>query len=129
LNTRRGLLLGLGAVIAAPAIVRYGNIMPVRELAPELLAVNWPHRGVRFWCDQGASLQTWESFLADLKTLPDDALFKEVGIGRAEYWVRVKRQVEWRAADSGERFRAEPALNHILRGVVCSRAFSPSSRR
>jgi hypothetical protein len=91
---RRGLLLGLGAVVAAPAIVRYGNIMPVRALPSEIPAANWPHRGVRFWCDRGAALQTWENFLADLKTLPDDALFKEVVIERAEFWVGVKRQQE-----------------------------------
>jgi hypothetical protein len=96
MTTRRGLLLKLGAVIAAPAIVRFDSLMPVRALPPELLAVNWPHRDVRFWCDQGASLQTWESYYADLKTLPDDALFKEVGIGRAEYWIPLKRQAEWR---------------------------------
>jgi hypothetical protein len=30
--------------------------------------------------------------LADLKTLPDDALFKDVVIERAEYWIGIKRQ-------------------------------------
>lgn len=29
--SRRGVLLGLGAAIAAPAIVKYANIMPVRN--------------------------------------------------------------------------------------------------
>jgi hypothetical protein len=42
MTTRRGLLLGLGVIIAAPAIVRFDNIMPVRALAPELLAVTGP---------------------------------------------------------------------------------------
>jgi hypothetical protein len=44
MTTRRGLLLGLGVIIAAPAIVRFDNIMPVRALPPELLAVNGPDR-------------------------------------------------------------------------------------
>jgi hypothetical protein len=30
--SRRGLLIGLGAIIAAPAIVRFENIMPVRAV-------------------------------------------------------------------------------------------------
>src|SRR5713101_2081327 len=37
MTTRRGLLLGLGVIIAAPAIVGFENVMPERELAPELL--------------------------------------------------------------------------------------------
>jgi hypothetical protein len=32
MTTRRGLLLELGAVIAAPAIVRFDSLMPVRVL-------------------------------------------------------------------------------------------------
>ncbi len=34
---RRGLLLGLGALFAAPAIVRVASLMPVSVLQPELL--------------------------------------------------------------------------------------------
>lgn len=30
-TTRRGFLLGLGAAVVAPAIVKYANIMPVRN--------------------------------------------------------------------------------------------------
>jgi hypothetical protein len=34
---RRGLLLGLAGIVAAPAIVRAGGLMPVRVLPPEPL--------------------------------------------------------------------------------------------
>lgn len=35
---RRGFLLGLGAALAAPAIVRAGSLMPVRALSPKFEA-------------------------------------------------------------------------------------------
>lgn len=35
--SRRGLLLGIGSLLAAPAIVRASSLMPVKALAPELL--------------------------------------------------------------------------------------------
>jgi hypothetical protein len=38
LIARRKFLTGLGAALAAPAIVRYGNLMPVRS-------VIWPDEG------------------------------------------------------------------------------------
>jgi hypothetical protein len=38
---RRKFLLGLGALIAAPAVVRYANIMPVRALAPDAPCTDW----------------------------------------------------------------------------------------
>jgi hypothetical protein len=97
MTTRRGLLLGLGVIIAAPAIVRFDNIMPVRALAPELLAVNGPDREpvLVWWCEPpclSATMQKWEDYLAAVKTAPDNALFKEHVLERAEYWIEVKRQ-------------------------------------
>jgi hypothetical protein len=94
MTTRRGLLLGLGVIIAAPAIVRFDNIMPVRALAPELLAVNGPDREpvVVWWCEPAclsATMQKWE----DYKTEPDNALGEEHVIERAEYWIEVKRRI------------------------------------
>jgi hypothetical protein len=46
--SRRGLLIGLGAIIAAPAIVRIQNIMPVRAVVlrpslDEILRVPYTH--------------------------------------------------------------------------------------
>jgi hypothetical protein len=97
MTTRRGLLLGLGLIIAAPAIVRFDNIMPVRALAPELLAVTGPDRKqlLVWWCEPpclSATMQKWEDYLAAVKTAPDNALFKEQVLERAEYWIEVKRQ-------------------------------------
>jgi hypothetical protein len=37
---RRSFLLGLGSVLAAPAIVRAANIMPVKAMPAELLTVD-----------------------------------------------------------------------------------------
>jgi hypothetical protein len=96
-TTRRGLLLGLGVIIAAPAIVRFDNIMPVRALAPELLAVNGPDREpvLVWWCEPpclSATMQKWEDYLAAVKTVPDNALGKEHVIERAKYLIEVKRQ-------------------------------------
>jgi hypothetical protein len=97
MTTRRGLLLGLGVIIAAPAIVRFDNIMPVRALSPELLALNGPDREpvLVWWCEPpclSAMMQKWEDYLAAVKTVPDNALGKEHVIDRAEYWIEVKRQ-------------------------------------
>ena len=61
MTTRRGLLLRLGVIIAAPAIVRFDNIMPVRALAPELLAVNWPDRQYRLE-ELSSALSGWALF-------------------------------------------------------------------
>jgi hypothetical protein len=63
--SRRGLLIGLGAIIAAPAIVRIQNIMPVRNvLLPvrvpldEILRVPYPQmverrEGFNVWLRPG----------------------------------------------------------------------------
>ena len=42
-TSRRGFLLGLGAVLAAPAIVKIEHIMPVRNrlIVPELTRDGW----------------------------------------------------------------------------------------
>jgi hypothetical protein len=99
MTTRRGLLLGLGVIIAAPAIVRYGNIMPVRALPPELLAVNGPARDfldrMVWWCEPpslSAPMQKWEDYLAAVKTHPDNTLGKEYVIERAERGIEIKRR-------------------------------------
>ena len=97
MTTRRGLLLGLGVIIAAPAIVRFDNIMPVRALAPELLAVTGPDRKqlLVWWCEPpclSATMQKWEDYLAAVKTAPDNALLKEHVLEDAEYWIEIKRQ-------------------------------------
>jgi hypothetical protein len=97
MTTRRGLLLKLGAVIAAPAIVRFDSLMPVRALPPELLAANGPDREtvLVWWCEPpclSATMQKWEDYLAGVKTAPDNALFKEHVLERAEYWIEVKKQ-------------------------------------
>ena len=97
MTTRRGQLLGLGVIIAAPAIVRFDNIMPVRALAPELLAVTGPDRKqlLVWWCEPpclSAPMQKWEDYLAGVKTVPDNALGKKDVIERAEYGIEVKRQ-------------------------------------
>lgn len=47
--SRRGLLLGLGAIIAAPAIVRASSLMPIKALrSPVLVCEVGEWRGVRF---------------------------------------------------------------------------------
>jgi hypothetical protein len=97
MTTRRGLLLGLGVIIATPAIVRFDNIMPVRALPSGLLAVNGPDREtvLVWWCEPpclSAPMQKWEDYLAGVKTVPDNALGKKDVIERAEYGIEVKRQ-------------------------------------
>ena len=95
MTTRRGLLLGLGVIIAAPAIVRFDNIMPVRALAPELLAGNGPDREpvLVWWCEPpclSATMQKWEDYLAGVTTVPDNALGKEHVIERAERGLKLR---------------------------------------
>ena len=97
MTTRRGLLLGLGVIIAAPAIVRFDNIMPVRALAPELLAATGPDRKqlLVWWCEPpclSAPMQKWEDYLAAVKTHADNALGKEYVIERAERGIEIKRR-------------------------------------
>jgi hypothetical protein len=96
MTTRRGLLLGLGVIIAAPAIVRFDNIMPVRALAP-VLAGNGPDREpvLVWWCEPpclSATMQKWEDYLAGVTTVPDNALGKEHVIERAERGIEIKRR-------------------------------------
>jgi hypothetical protein len=92
---RRTLLKGFGALVFAPAIVRVENIMPVRALPPELLASppkTWVHV---WWCEPpplSATLQTWENYLAAVKTRPDNTLGKEYVIERAERGIEIKRR-------------------------------------
>ena len=93
---RRTFLKGVGvSLIAAPAIVRFDSIMPVRALPPELLASppkTWVHV---WWCEPpplSATLQTWENYLAAVKTHPDNTLGKEYVIERAERGIEIKRR-------------------------------------
>jgi hypothetical protein len=50
---RRGLITGLASFVAAPAIVRYGSLMPVKNLAiAEEIAETFVTRlGVIEWCE------------------------------------------------------------------------------
>lgn len=57
--TRRGLIGGLAAFIAAPAIIRVASIMPIKAFDEVPLLVNVPHRafvvlsdGLLYWSDQ-----------------------------------------------------------------------------
>jgi hypothetical protein len=36
-------------------------------------------------------MQTWEDYLADLKSLPNNTVLKKEMIESAEYWIKVKR--------------------------------------
>ncbi len=45
---RRGVLVGLGALLAAPAIVRAGVLMPVKVIKP--VAFDWAGAGFTFRC-------------------------------------------------------------------------------
>jgi hypothetical protein len=88
---RRTFPNGFGALLFAPAIVRVENIMPVRALPPELLA---PTKELVWWTEPpplSATLQTWENYLAALKTAPDE-LGKEYVIERAERGIEIKRR-------------------------------------
>jgi hypothetical protein len=38
--SRRGFLAGLGAILAAPAIVRVASLMPVKALAPDFMTLD-----------------------------------------------------------------------------------------
>ena len=53
---RRGFLFGLGALIAAPAIVRPGILMPIKviELPPPLYPgeLLLPERDLKFWIEE-----------------------------------------------------------------------------
>jgi hypothetical protein len=95
MTTRRGLLVGLGVIIAAPAIVRYGNIMPVRALPPQILQPP-PKTWVDvWWCEPpclSAPMQKWEDYLAAVKTHPDNTLGKEYVVERAERGIEIKRR-------------------------------------
>lgn len=74
---RRGLLFGLGAsLVAAPAIVRAGSLMPVRALTPSSLAasgeltvekiIEFKQWAFRAWIRQGhlrqAKIARWRDF-------------------------------------------------------------------
>ena len=85
--------------MAAPAIIRFDNIMPVRALPPELLAVNGPDREtvLVWWCEPpclSAPMQKWEDYSAGVKTVPDNAPGKKHVIERAQYWIGIKSQRE-----------------------------------
>ena len=93
---RRTFLKGVGvSLIAAPAIVRFDSIMPVRALPPELLQPPPKSWVDVWWCEPpclSAPMQKWEDYLAGVKTVPDNALGKKDVIERAEYGIEVKRQ-------------------------------------
>jgi hypothetical protein len=55
--TRRGLIRGLGLLVAAPAIVRVANIMPVR--AEQLWLRSWPAPAEQLWLPEQLWLQSW----------------------------------------------------------------------
>jgi len=72
--TRRGFLIGLGALLAAPAIVRATSIMPVKALPAEVLKGRrqWHHVAITraggmpvVWVDGGlvdpTCLKVWDS--------------------------------------------------------------------
>ena len=44
---RRGLLVGLGSLLGAPAIVPYGRLMRVKAMEVEPLLLDWEWRSVR----------------------------------------------------------------------------------
>lgn len=56
LMKRRGLLLGMASLLAAPAIVRAESLMPVRALPPRWTTVPWT--------------ETWEDVVAG-RIVPD----------------------------------------------------------
>lgn len=54
IHTRRKFLTGLGSLLAAPAIVHAGNLMPVKALRVPLrgsITEIYNNRTIRFWID------------------------------------------------------------------------------
>lgn len=47
--TRRGLILGLSALLVAPAIVRASSLMPVKAIKPEQFRWDGPRGEVAIW--------------------------------------------------------------------------------
>jgi hypothetical protein len=41
LMNRRGVLCGLASILAAPAIVHAGNLMPIKAMPPSIGRYNW----------------------------------------------------------------------------------------
>jgi len=94
---RRGFLIGLGALIAAPAIVRAGIIMPINPtliLPDKIEVVTFPIEG-RAWFRDGAA-----SFEGDVWTMPTN-LFPDDSVER---WLRLKKRHETKFAEIYDKF-------------------------
>jgi hypothetical protein len=87
---RRGFLAGLGALIAAPAIVRAGIIMPVKPsliLPPKLEIGTFPIEGRAIFGKIASFSEEWN--------LPEDIFSGDA----AESWLRLKRRNEARFSE------------------------------
>lgn len=75
---RRSLITGLISLVAAPAIVRAGSLMPVKMLEPARLV---GRSGIYVRMDDG-----WESRWGIVRPLMDGSYISSVGIGDATAW-------------------------------------------
>lgn len=110
--TRRGLLTGLGAFLAAPAIVRASNLMPVKDWLPRIIG-----DGIH---------DDWEGLQAALNGEPFQAIgpiFSDAGgvhLNGGVYLVTRplvfgKRQVDW--ANSVIQFREVASAGLDMRNI------------
>lgn len=59
--SRRGLLTGLGAIIAAPAIVRAASLMPVRGIVMDVPRADYYHLDAIYWISGDGRMWTMSS--------------------------------------------------------------------
>ena len=88
-STRRGFIAGLGALFAAPAIVRIESLMPVRMCRPEIAGANglltmreMTREAIRLW-------HSSSSFLTELDRQYDEQFAREGALIGTSFKIRL----------------------------------------
>lgn len=117
MNSRRSFLKGLGALIAAPAVVKVASLMPVRGVVIEAPTLILPGSHV---IRTGLPLATWRKLYEGVH-FPTKGSFNSINREVAEQMV-----VDWQAC-SGTPLRIE--VGHRLNGLAAHFGFGAALHR